>query len=127
MSWRGKDWIDYSEEDAIGKLLIGRQIVSVDGETMTLDDGKKITVHPNEGCGGCSSGWYSLSELNECEAVITSVRCDVAGDQPGDFPTVYRIYVLAAGKENVAMAVSGDDGNGYYGTGYQLEVTLGEV
>jgi len=120
--------INHTEEEKIRALLVGRQIVKVSHDAMTLDNGTQIVVEPNAGCGGCCSGWYNIDELNRCEAVITSVRTeatDQADEHMVDMRT-YRIYVLAADRESVALSVSGDDGNGYYGTGYELVVTVRE-
>lgn len=120
--------ITCEENKAIEDLLVGRRVVLAEDHTLTLDNGTIIEVEPNEGCGGCANGWYHLDELNECEAVITSVRVD-DDKQEGDSwesAYIYKIFVLAANKEQVLLSVSGDDGNGYYGTGYSLKVTIKE-
>ena len=77
---------------------------------------------PNEGCGGCSSGWYSITELNECDNVITNVEfeCEDIDDEYDD--TSYRIFVYAEDKRIKILQVDGTDGNGYYGTGYSIRV-----
>lgn len=116
--------LDQNDHKKIEELLTGRMITSViNHDTMVLDNGVKVEVIPNDGCCGCASGDYHLDELNECEAVITSVRLE---DQEvdGEDAHVYKIFVLAANKERVLLSVSGDDGNGYYGTGYRLRVII---
>lgn len=56
--------------------------------------------------------------------IITSVRLDSETDlgEYGEGPTSYRIYVVADAVEINALQIDGDDGNGYYGTGYELIV-----
>ncbi len=59
---------------------------------------------------------------------ITDVRV-VAETQEGDYEEAksYRIYVLADAVEINAVQIDGDDGNGYYGSGYELFVVRPEV
>jgi len=40
----------------------------------------------------------------------------------GEEERTYRIYVFADADEVNAVQIDGDDGNGYYGTGYELVV-----
>ena len=127
--------------DGVAELLVGRRIVSVEhGEfeythpgygsgyrdkatgRLTLDDGTEILVTPNQGGCSCSAGDYYLTSLAACDNVITSVRTEIE-DGKWDAKT-YRIYVLADNVEINAVQIDGDDGNGYYGTGYELIVTL---
>lgn len=113
-------------EDDIRKLLVGRSIEEVAGDSLFLDDGTMLTVRPNQGC-VCGNGCYYLDELNHVKNVITDVElCDEYRDDAdlflGYVPRVYRIYVIANGIRSLLMQVSGDDGNGYYGTGYEIYV-----
>ena len=70
--------IDYCEEKRIENILLYRKIVKVEDDTLYLDNGTELQICPNEGCGGCSSGNYYLTELNDCENAITDVQfcCD---------------------------------------------------
>jgi succinylarginine dihydrolase len=132
-----------NDEERVRDLLVGRRIVKVeqgnfeipDDDTTwrwntraegrcVLDDGTQIFVLPNEGCGGCSSGWYQLKHLATVDNAITDVRLTCEGEPSdyGDGPQSYRIYVLADAVEINAVQVDGDDGNGYYGSGYELFV-----
>lgn len=117
--------LEHCDQKEIESLLLGQQIVDVDlsRDSMTLSNGVKIDVLPNEGCGGCSNGWYHVEDMNKCEAVITSVRFEEV-EIEGECAYAYRVFVLAADKEQIALSVEGDDGNGYYGTGYSLLVTV---
>lgn len=146
-----KTWNYYDETDQqrISELLVGRRIVKAEvGEfkrpdlekvwnedasgRLTLDNGTQLYVVPNDGCGGCSNGHYALTSLAAFDNVITSVRLE-AEDQSKDGGVWhvepeyrYRIYVVADGyaDEHVALQIDGSDGNGYYGTGYEIVVEV---
>lgn len=129
-SWeKGKyDYVlDETDEKEIARLLIGRSVVEADSELgyMVLDDGTRLRVVGNKGCGGCCSGWYEVKGIAEVRNAITSVDTDVriVPDTYGE-DKVYRIYVVADGIRTELLNVSGSDGNGYYGTGYEIYVTL---
>lgn len=112
-------------ENEIRELLLYRKVVKVDNNTntLTLDNGTELTFEGNEGCGGCSSGWYSVTELNECDNAITNVEfvCD-SDTKDRSYETSYKIFVFAEDRRIKLAQVDGDDGNGWYGTGYQLYV-----
>ena len=119
--------LKFYEEENITEQLLYRKIVKVEGETMYLDNGIELKIKPNEGCGGCSSGWYWVSELNTCENAITNVEFIADNDTKNDRgETSYKIFVLAADKRIKILQVDGDDGNGWYGTGYEIRVTMKE-
>lgn len=124
-----KKYIAHSDdkhfESDVKKLLLFRKIVKaevVDDQTgiLTLDDGTKLIVEGNEGCGGCGNGWFYLDELNGCDNAITNVECVCDGDYDD---RVYHIFVFAEGKKIHCLQYSGYD-NGYYGVGYDLFVML---
>lgn len=133
------------DEDKTRALLVGRRIVAAEegafpvkpeygyGPTasgrLTLDNGTQVLVVPNEGGCACSSGDYYLKHLAKVDNIITDVRLAVE-----DVPVIengvtytwtetsYRIYVVADAVEINAVQIDGDDGSGYYGTGYALYV-----
>lgn len=136
------------DQEDIQEALLGRRIVAVelrdfresaegwerpDGARwgdqiqgrLTLDDGTVLWVAPNEGCGGCTSGRYGLTSLGAVDNVITAVRVaqtEHPDDPEDDGKHSYRIYVVADAEAINVLQVDGDDGNGYYGTGYELIV-----
>ena len=65
--------LDECDEKEIKELLIGRK-VKVEGDNLILDNGIILEVIANEGCGGCSNGWYSITKLNEVDNAITDVQ-----------------------------------------------------
>ena len=82
-----------------------------------------MEVIANEGCGGCSSGWYSITKLNEVDNAITNVEFDCDGDVANeDDDTSYKIFVFCEDTRIKLLQVDGSDGNGYYGTGYTIIV-----
>lgn len=133
-----KQQIDYTDTAEIKALFVGRKVVSVDESTrkVTLDNGVVVRVVPNDGCGGCPSGHYDVKSLNmlkNVEHIITAVKVvqiDHPTKDPYDEPDVtYQIAVYAAGvgvkkgRRTNLVELFGTDGNGYYGTGFTLEVT----
>lgn len=111
------------EENRIKELLMYRKVVKVEGDTLFLDNGTSLEFVGNQGCGGCGSGWYDVTELNGCDNVITNVEfeCENVDD---NFSYSYKIFVYAEDKKIKLVQVDGSDGNGYYGTGYTINVKV---
>lgn len=120
------------------EFLIGKSIVKVeeatvlndygtpcpDGYRLICSDGTIIEIGTNEGCGGCSNGWSSFSDLLKLEQnqnVITNVEVKYHGYYEDEF-TMFIYYV-----DKSISKLEGDDGygNGYYGGGFY--VTIKEV
>lgn len=129
------------DDERASELLVGRRITeaTMDSESLplldnysgrhmagrlTLDDGTVIYVEPNEGGCSCGAGDYDLVQLSTIDNVITSVRTTVEGTGADYDDKSYRIYVISGNQEINAIQVDGNDGNGYYGTGYALHVVL---
>ena len=115
----------YSNEKEITELLMFRKIVKVENDTLFLDNGVELEIIANEGCGGCSAGWYEVTELNGCDNAITNVEftCDSTDDKY-DEDYSYKIFVYAEDQKIKILQVDGSDGNGYYGTGYSINVKV---
>lgn len=122
-----KIYYEHYEESEVKDLLMFRKVVKVEDDTLILDNGMELQIQPNEGWSGCGSGWYSLIELNECDNIITNVEfvCDEDTVDTYD-ETSYKIFVYAENKKLKLLQVDGDDGNGYYGTGYSIKVKINE-
>jgi len=117
--------IDESEAKRINELFYGRKVSKVADDRLVLDDGTELRIVPNQGCGGCSAGWYELKALNDCDNVIT--KAEVVEEQlnPDDEwaeERRYSLFVYADNRKINLATVEGDDGNGYYGTGFQIVV-----
>ncbi len=123
--------------DALKNTLIGRSVTSVElgGEydavdrgwrhpqgKIVLDDGTELLLGGNHGGCSCGAGDYELSRLNDMPINgITNVEVDrVEHGQYG--PSTYRVFVLAQDERFELAAFDGDDGNGYYGTGFWFTV-----
>lgn len=126
--------MNQNDSAEIAETLVGHAIVSVDEDnsSLTLDNGTVLTITPNQGCWSCASGNYRLDVLNHVENVITAVELDDVSIPHGrysDLKHVYKIFVYTGGVEgkadekNVLLEIYGDDGNGFYGTGYQINVS----
>lgn len=124
--------LDQNSDDGLyTQILRGRYVTSIDGSIITLDDGTELHIYGNEGCGGCSSGWYWLEETfkqGNRKARIMSAYVAYSEDKSEDEParSVYTIFVLVDGNPSQLplATIRGDDGNGYYGTGFTLTATI---
>lgn len=117
-----------SDDGLYTQLLRGRYVTSIDDGIITLDDGTELYIHGNEGCGSCESGWYWLENVykqGSRKARIMSAY--VAYDEDGeDAPSIYTLFVMVDGNPTQLplATVRGDNGNGYYGTGFTLTATI---
>ncbi len=144
-SWGDRDpdvrAFDQDDKTEIEALLMGRKVTKVDNEHLLLDDGTVIKAIGHDGGCACSAGCYDLSVLNGVDNIITRVDFDYrpAGDDekptfdpddpdaPEDCWTgYYRIFVFADDQRINLMQFDGSDGNGYYGTGYEILVRYPE-
>lgn len=122
------DGISFDEENKIRTLLLGKTVTKVDEDRLLLSDGTILRIHPNSGCGGCTAGNYWLNELNDSPVnAIMNIEFDRDGDEDYDpwsdgGDQRYRIFVYAANEKIKLLEVEGSDGNGYYGTGYWIEI-----
>ena len=76
-----KDRIYHDENEQLKELFVGRRVIAAEGDVLTLDDGTRVTVDPNEGCGGCPSGWYTLERIAAGGAAAGHRRGEENGDQ----------------------------------------------
>jgi len=142
-----RDW-SYDREDGllvlnedsqneITELLMGRKVAKVDGEHLMLDDGTVIKAIGHDGGCACNAGCYDLSVLNGVDNIITRVEYDYRPASDGDYPEFdegdpdapddewtgyYRVFVYAENQRVNLMQFDGTDGNGYYGTGFEILV-----
>lgn len=113
------------DQSEIYNLLFGRKVEKVSENELLLDNGLVLQIVGNKGCGGCSSGWYYLTELNGCDNAITNVELVEDTETEGnEYEISYKIYVYAENEKIKLLQVDGDDGNGYYGTGYTINVRI---
>ena len=90
-------------EEEIKKLLLGRAIEKVNGNTLKLDNGLVLEIQPNQGC--CCG---AVDDVDESDGWSNTHS--------------YKIFVYAENTKIKLLQVDGDDGNGYYGTGYEIVV-----
>lgn len=126
MTYHKIDWNDDEEAmDAVRAVLVGRKATVVDNETLELDNGVRLLIEGNDGCGGCPSGYYQLEELNGVDNAIMAVEFDRQDDEYSE-PEVFRIFVYTENAKIKLAEVAGSIGNGYYGSGYYVHVKLPE-
>lgn len=129
--------LDEEDRDEITELLMGRRVTKVDAEHLLLDDGTVIKAIGHDGGCACGAGCYDLSVLNGVDNIITRVEFDYdprgdwdadaersghPDDPEGKWTGYYRVFVFADNEQINLMQFDGSDGNGYYGTGFEILV-----
>lgn len=113
-----------STGDQFAELLVGRKIVKAQNNALWLDNGLILKITPNDGGCSCGAGDYRVTDLNTCNNIITS--CNFVHSTPRngcESPNTWKLFVFADNTAVNAFTVDGDDGNGYYGTGFHITVT----
>jgi hypothetical protein len=129
--------LNHENQSEIAALLKGHKVVKADDEHLILDNGTVIKAIGHDGGCACSAGCYDLSVLNGVDNVITRVEFDYqpTGDFEDERPApshlddpkdgwtgFYRVFVFADNQRINLMQFDGSDGNGYYGTGFEILV-----
>ena len=113
------------DKKEIEELLLGHKVVSYEADNLlVLDNGVVLQINPNIGCGGCESGNYYLEHISSVNNAITNVEFVEEYDDDEYQCKHYRIFVIANGMTTELLDVYGTDGNGYYGTGYTIDVYI---
>lgn len=119
------------DKKQITELLVGRKVTKIESDTLLLNNGRVLTLAGNVGGCSCGSGDYELTELNGVDNVITAVEFvdSPSGDDYDDDdsyvgPGHYKIFVFADNQKINLATFEGNDGSGYYGTGYSIEVQV---
>lgn len=110
-------------EKEIEELLLGHKVTVDDYDNLILDNGIMLQINPNIGCGGCESGNYYLEHIASVNNAITNVEF-VEEFEDDCYYEHYKIFVIADGMTTELLDVYGTDGNGYYGTGYTIDVYI---
>lgn len=110
-------------EKEIEELLLGHKVTVDDYDNLVLDNGVMLQINPNIGCGGCESGNYYLQHISSVNNAITNVEF-VEEFEDDCYYEHYKIFVIADGMTTELLDVYGTDGNGYYGTGYTIDVYI---
>ena len=110
-------------EKEIEELLLGHKVTVDDCGNLVLDNGVVLKIYPNIGCYGCESGNYYLQHISSVNNAITNVEF-VEEFEDDYYYQHYRIFVIADGMTTELLDVYGTDGNGYYGTGYTIDVYM---
>lgn len=127
--------IYHSDKEQIVDLFVGKSVKKITDDQLVLSDGTVLQIVPNEGGCSCGAGDYELTELNEVENIITNVELvessapcnstycsDVEGSCYCETDQSYEIFVLAGDRRINLLRIDGNDGNGYYGTGFWIKV-----
>lgn len=111
------------DEKEIEELLLGHKVTVDDYDNLVLDNGVVLKIYPNIGCYGCESGNYYLQHISSVNNAITNVEF-VEEFEDDCYYEHYRVFVIADGMTTELLDVYGTDGNGYYGTGYTIDVYM---
>jgi hypothetical protein len=118
------NYVGYYEAERIKELFVGKSIVKAEKNELTLNDGTILQIQPNDGC-VCGAGDYWLENINKFDNVITDAEVKIFGGENGEWdddPHTYQLFVYSGGISTSVADVIGDDGNGYYGTGFSIYI-----
>lgn len=133
--------LGYYDEKELSEALVGRRIVSAEKGSfreqdayrsaeglLVLDDGTVLLLAGNDGGCSCGGGDYDLTHVAEVDNVITGVQVELPPESDyGDRSGTYTIFVFAENEKISVAEFDGDDGSGYYGTGFSVTVIRPDV
>ena len=103
---------DATESD-FEKLLIGRRVVAIAGDTIELDNGVIVTVEDTADCCAWFNGEIDGIAPDLTENIITAVK--IGDNEPSDsYLEAWSIHVLAVDKTLFRVDIEGTESSGYY-------------
>ncbi len=120
----------YYDCDDFTPLLAGRYVTSIVDDTLILDDGTHLEFKGNEGC-SCGSGQYDITSMFErgtptARIMSAEVEVDVVDKSDDYSDLVYTLFVIVEDERLPLVECQGNDGNGYYGSGFTVRVTISD-
>lgn len=117
----------YYDDDDLSPVLAGRYVTKVDGDSLTLDDGTVLEFEGNEGC-TCGSGTYDLTKLFQrgtpnARIMSADVTTRLTDEDDEYSDAIYTLFVIVDDERLPLAEFKGNDGNGYYGSGFHVTVT----
>lgn len=117
----------YYDNDDLSPVLAGRYVTKVDGDTLTLDNGLMLEFEGNEGC-TCGSGTYDLTKLFQrgtptARIMSADVTTRLTDEDDEYSDVIYTLFVIVDDERLPLAEFEGNDGNGYYGSGFRVTVT----
>lgn len=102
--------------DRLREVVIGHRLISVDGETITLDNGTRIKISGSSDC--CAWGDATLGKIVDSEHVITGVRSVDDGNK-----SEATVFLMTDAGSAMEIAQEWDESSGYYFYGLYFTVT----
>lgn len=120
----------YYDSDNFTPILAGRYVTSIVDDTMILDDGTCLEFEPNIGC-DCGSGQYYITSMFErgtptARIMSAEVEVDSVDESDEYSDLVYTLFVIVEDERLPLVECQGNNGNGYYGSGFTVRVTVPE-
>lgn len=117
----------YYDNDDLSPVLAGRYVTKVDGDSLTPDDGTVLEFEGNEGC-TCGSGTYDLTKLFQrgtptARIMSADVTTRLTDEDDEYSDVIYTLFVIVDDERLPLAEFEGNDGNGYYGSGFHVTVT----
>lgn len=117
----------YYDDDDLSPILAGRYVVEAGDDAITLDDGTVLEFEGNEGC-TCGSGTYDLTELFQrgtptARIMSADVTTRLTDEDDEYSDAIYTLFVIVDDERLPLAEFEGNDGNGYYGSGFHVTVT----
>lgn len=111
----------YQLADKLRELVVGHRIVAVKNDTITLDNGTRLSIEGSSDC--CAFGDADVELIVESEHVITSVMSEDLDPEGKYGPERARVFLLSNHGAVAQVNQSWDASNGYYFYGLYLTVT----
>lgn len=125
----GENYDGWELADLLKEKLVGHRIAEITDEKIVLDDGTVLSISPNEGCGGCSSGWAEFEvnftkSINKEAAVMNVKYEDSSTNKEKNYADdEFKIFIYLVNDELIEIDGCEGYGNGCYGSGFWVTVT----